>query len=719
MNPGELDRLPMPGVFQSINAFTIAEDGRTAYFHDPQPDVVYSVDLRNGIRKALKWEDHDFKHRRWLCYTLFNFKYSNEVYLSMLFYNKHKKVFCLIHFLIAGELLIKRQTSMLNTSAITHDRLAYSVQKCSNEIQMIFYERFSRAHSIDGDENQNPLHFVCCILDTTTMRVTTKQGMLPMGQWELPFITNRKLHVLCTTRSPNILASRSLESTETLWDARAINPSLNDLTPAKKAQWCNAWTTEAGYFALLEKIVSQEEPEVQTIRRVFLWHLDPSTASWTKLPCQQDLPDCASNISFRIGLDGMGYVHCDLQPREACILKVKLDQALTNANRVAAEAAAEDWLPLESHSTENGQNSSNFREPLSDLICPICLDTYDDARTLSCGHSLCWACVEQMRLVAKSETVACPACRKLTKIPAGGLPVNYGLKDAILTLSRLVEVRNRGIRCGECREKCEETKMWTCLTCLRHGSTKLNRESMVYVGNLNASSFEEDPNDSNAESLQKEMSQQERFGRFSFCASCLLYYHKGHDYEEVLKLRERSKLVDEMKGKWLEKANSSIQTIKETTTTITNGLFDEEFLERCSTAISSNPPSFHGSPQNLSPLEPPRGFSSRRSSTDRNFTPQSSSPTPRYEKETEVSIPSLAPSLPTPTSLGSHSSPLLPPLPSTLPPLEKLKLESEPIIRRPTVLSSLRDRPTSLQASPLSSPLQPRTVVTVYTLLRW
>ncbi|CAJ0583661.1 unnamed protein product, partial [Mesorhabditis spiculigera] len=750
MNAGELDRLPMAGVFQSINAFTVSDEGRTAYFHDPQSDLVYAVNLVNGQRKALKWEDRDFKHRRWLCYTLFHFNCLRDQYLSMLFYNKHKKVFCLIHFLIADELLIKRQTTMLNTSAITHDRLAYSVQKCGKEIQMIFYERFSRAHA-ETDENQAPLHFVYCSMDTATMRVATKEGMLPNGQWELPFITNRKLHVLCTTRTPNILASRSLDSNETLWDARAIAPAFNDQTPAKKAQWCNAWNQEAGYFALLEKILVDEQNSDEVQRRVSLWHLDASSASWTKLPCQHDLPEQASNISFRISPDSTGYIHCDLSPRDTIILKVKLSVALNNASRVLAEAEADEWVALEP--AENGVSASTSREPLADLICPICLDTYDDARTLSCGHSLCWGCVEQMRLVAKSETVACPACRKLTKIPAGGLPVNYGLKDAITTLNRLVDIRTNGLKCAECKDKFDEQKLWTCLTCVKDGNKKKNRESMVYVGNVDASTGDED-------SFQEPPKQDElldRFKKTSYCGACLLYFHRGHDYEEILKLRERKKHADELKRKWLSKASHEIAAMKATIATKTNSLLDqavlanfhakleeicdvasntsdrieqrgeqavkklesihekfvqdfevcvEDFLEKCLASMQTPVESAQSSPISSKSIETPI------------MEPAVVKTSPKYERVCYLADEE-------PFSRGSARSSVgsgyltpgtpPPPLPLTLPPLDH-----EPIIRRPTILCSIRDRPASLinfsmntsKTSPLSSPLRNPTTPT-------
>jgi len=39
---------------------------------------------------------------------------------------------------------------------------------------------------------------------------------------------------------------------------------------------------------------------------------------------------------------------------------------------------------------------------LPDVICPVCLETYSDPRTLQCGHSLCYSCLAKMREVSKN-----------------------------------------------------------------------------------------------------------------------------------------------------------------------------------------------------------------------------------------------------------------------------------------------------------------------------
>lgn len=61
--------------------------------------------------------------------------------------------------------------------------------------------------------------------------------------------------------------------------------------------------------------------------------------------------------------------------------------------------------------------------------CPVCLEDYQDPRTLpACGHSVCAGCVQKIiDAPPKRTTVACPECREVSRIPKNGFPKNYRL----------------------------------------------------------------------------------------------------------------------------------------------------------------------------------------------------------------------------------------------------------------------------------------------------
>ncbi|GMR29937.1 hypothetical protein PMAYCL1PPCAC_00132, partial [Pristionchus mayeri] len=606
-----MERLPFTGVCSATNAFAVSDDARKAYLHDPKADVVVSIDLEKGNKKFLKWDDKNFAHRRWVCYSLFALTKDDQEYVSILFFNQHKKVFCLVHFIVNGELLVKVQTNALNTSTINKERLAYSVSKDGSDLQIIFYERFSSsASSPVFAAPPARLRFILCAFSPSTMRVTTTNGLLPVtGQWELPFISKQSLHFISTASTPHLFISypRSEPYTWETSSPQSIGIMANEAGyPPRKALWCNAWSAGVGWFSVTEKI----ESDALTSRKMNLWKLDvESEWRWKKHAACLDAPEYTRSIALRLtppssSSSSFGFIHADWQYGEAAIFRVKLDSAqgpfrtssrpLSDARLQVNESTSsadsdedDDGLVLRrrTHRGRYGHRTPS-REHLADLQCPICLDTYEDARTLNCGHSMCWECIEQMRISVKNETIRCPNCRAPTTIPPGGLPINYGLKDAIAALSRLVVTRRGCLRCVGCREKTETDKLWLCITCYRDEnraqvapemaadttSTPIRRPTSLYLpsssSSFSSSNMTVERRGSASSSRQPKRrgsasdlpttpctsaisegrlnehsgssAQDQLLAAFAHCAACLLNEHAGHEYEGFTRIRDRA-----------------------------------------------------------------------------------------------------------------------------------------------------------------------------------
>ena len=72
------------------------------------------------------------------------------------------------------------------------------------------------------------------------------------------------------------------------------------------------------------------------------------------------------------------------------------------------------------------------QEAREELVCPICIETFREPRTLACQHTFCTSCLEQLArtrssLVARARrhaeevTIACPECRADIILPENGV----------------------------------------------------------------------------------------------------------------------------------------------------------------------------------------------------------------------------------------------------------------------------------------------------------
>ncbi|VDD96151.1 unnamed protein product [Enterobius vermicularis] len=506
-----MNKLSFNGALGAVNALAVSDDGKRAYVFDPRVDAVIRINLANGQRDTLRWFDRSFRHPRWLCYCMFTMHRDSATYLPTLFYNKKRRSFLLVTFVIDDQKLVlyKTQENVIDVEPIRFDRLAYSAHK---------------------DESR--LH--------VSIQMSNVKHKLPQGQWELPFIAHQSLHFISMEFATTQLASISTEGNmdHNDWKIKQIAADLNDALPARKATWINAWRAGMGWYVVCEKQIR----DFETTRWLSLWQLDVLDCKWRKLPATTEIPMDAKNFALRIDMKNTAFLHCDWE-RDAAIFRMRLDELMLQREDEAV--AASEQIPQDEDLLEADDNndSSNYIElSNSQIICPICLDTYDDPRTLSCGHSICNNCIEHMKAAVQSNTIRCFACRKITTIPSTGLPVNFGLKDAIEALDKVRQLSGTNLRCAHCRKLCNEEDLWVCGDCALADS--------ALVAYFLTEEIPESVTDGHKKVL--------------FCAQCILKHHTSHDADQLSSFREKFNLVRERDSACKKRVNEVFEKFEAT-----------------------------------------------------------------------------------------------------------------------------------------------------------
>ena len=90
---------------------------------------------------------------------------------------------------------------------------------------------------------------------------------------------------------------------------------------------------------------------------------------------------------------------------------------------------------------------------LDDLVtCSVCIENYNDPRTLPCGHSFCLGCLKTI-LSGGRKVFKCPVCRAHTRVPRGGVGQ---FKTAFLINSLKDAMKRTEEEKSECQLYCED-----------------------------------------------------------------------------------------------------------------------------------------------------------------------------------------------------------------------------------------------------------------------
>ena len=109
------------------------------------------------------------------------------------------------------------------------------------------------------------------------------------------------------------------------------------------------------------------------------------------------------------------------------------------------------------------------------LTCSLCLELFKEPKTLTCLHSYCKACLNEMTTsTGEHDSLVCPLCRDETAISESGidgLPTNFFIKN-LLDVAEL-KSKNESLMCSNCEDglkavaRCVECDQFFCQKCIK------------------------------------------------------------------------------------------------------------------------------------------------------------------------------------------------------------------------------------------------------------
>ncbi|XP_063960409.1 uncharacterized protein LOC129267557 [Lytechinus pictus] len=107
--------------------------------------------------------------------------------------------------------------------------------------------------------------------------------------------------------------------------------------------------------------------------------------------------------------------------------------------------------------------------------CPVCLSTFTDPKILSCSHTFCKTCLDNLLECHGNSQIRCPVCRAVTQVPnqdVGKLQVNIALKSLIDDMKGQPKI------CTNCQSNdkphadvyCQDCGRYLCTSCLNKHS---------------------------------------------------------------------------------------------------------------------------------------------------------------------------------------------------------------------------------------------------------